>query len=159
MRLLYTAAILSFVLDQLTKWLVVHHLDLKNVLRLDVLPPLLNFRMGWNTGINFGLFSDSPEVMRYVLIALAILVSIGIVWWARGHLSRVVTLTGAGFVIGGALGNALDRVVYGAVADFLNVACCGINNPFTFNVADIFIFAGAIILVAFDDDRLPNKTT
>jgi len=52
-----------------------------------------------------------------------------------------------GLLIGGALGNVVDRVVYGAVADFLNMSCCGWNNPFSFNVADITIFAGAIGLV------------
>jgi signal peptidase II len=51
---------------------------------------------------------------------------------------------GAGLVIGGALGNAVDRVLYGAVADFLNMSCCGIHNPYAFNVADIAIFAGAV---------------
>jgi signal peptidase II len=47
-----------------------------------------------------------------------------------------------GLIIGGALGNALDRAIFGAVMDFLNMSCCGIRNPYTFNIADIFIFAG-----------------
>ena len=55
----------------------------------------------------------------------------------------------AGLLIGGALGNVVDRVLYGAVADFLNMSCCGIENPFAFNVADVAIFAGAIGLVLF----------
>jgi signal peptidase II len=55
----------------------------------------------------------------------------------------------AGLLIGGALGNVVDRVLYGAVADFLNMSCCGIENPYTFNVADIAIFAGAIGLIFF----------
>ena len=59
-----------------------------------------------------------------------------------GHIS-------AGLLIGGALGNAFDRVVYGAVADFLNMSCCGFDNPYAFNVADIAIFAGAIGLAFF----------
>jgi len=55
----------------------------------------------------------------------------------------------AGLLIGGAAGNVIDRLVYGAVADFLNVTCCGIDNPFAFNVADISIFAGAFGLILF----------
>jgi signal peptidase II len=55
----------------------------------------------------------------------------------------------AGLLIGGALGNVVDRVLYGAVADFLNMSCCGIDNPFAFNVADVAIFVGAIGLVLF----------
>jgi signal peptidase II len=113
----------------------------------------LNFRMGWNEGINFGLLSDSPAVMRWILIALAVGVSIWLVWWSKRTLTRPVTLIGAGLVIGGALGNGLDRVIYGAVADFLNMSCCGFQNPYTFNVADIAIFAGAFILIAFDDPK------
>ena len=46
-------------------------------------------------------------------------------------------MTGA--VVGGALGNAFDRVIYGAVTDFLNMSCCGINNPYSFNIADVLI--------------------
>lgn len=153
MRTLTIFAILAFLLDQGTKWLVVHVANLKEIGSIDVLPPFLNFRMGWNRGINFGLFGDSPEVARYLLIAVAVAVSIWLVWWARRAMSRWVTLAGTGLIIGGALGNALDRVIYGAVADFLNMSCCGFNNPYTFNVADIAIFAGAFALVAFDDKK------
>ncbi|WP_291736503.1 signal peptidase II, partial [Leisingera sp. F5] len=56
-------------------------------------------------------------------------------------------------VIGGALGNVADRLLYGYVLDFLNTSCCGIQNPFVFNVADIFIFAGAAGLIFFDGRR------
>ena len=58
-------------------------------------------------------------------------------------------------LIGGALGNVVDRVVYGAVADFLNMSCCGIENPFAFNVADVAIFVGAIGLVLFTGKDKP----
>ncbi|MFY0693337.1 MAG: signal peptidase II [Paracoccaceae bacterium] len=155
MRLLGLTALLVFALDQLSKWVVVHLLNLKVIGAIDVLPPLLNFRMGWNRGINFGLFGDSPDFARYLLIALAVGVSLWLVWWARRSLSKPLTLIGAGAIIGGAIGNALDRVVYGAVADFLNMSCCGISNPYTFNIADIAIFAGAGLLIFIDD----HKTT
>ena len=56
-------------------------------------------------------------------------------------------LVSAGLVIGGAVGNVIDRLVYGAVADFLNVSCCGWRNPWSFNVADIAIFVGAFGLI------------
>ena len=150
MRVVIICAILAFSLDQLSKWWVVHVLDLKNRIAIDVLPPLLNFRMGWNTGINFGLLSDSPEIMRWILIALAVGVSIWLLIWGS-QMQNFWAKFAAGHLIGGALANALDRVLYGAVADFLNMSCCGIQNPFTFNVADIFIFAGAIGLVVFAD--------
>ncbi|SDX49826.1 signal peptidase II Aspartic peptidase. MEROPS family A08 [Litoreibacter albidus] len=153
MRVMLLTALAAFGIDQLSKWAVVHKLNLIEVRSIDVLPPLLNFRMGWNTGINFGLLSDNPEFMRVALVVFAIVVSGFLLWWGNRNLGRVITRMGAGAIIGGALANALDRVIYGAVADFLNISCCGINNPYTFNIADIFIFAGAFALVAFDDTK------
>ncbi len=157
MKLLSITAVAAFLIDQVSKYWIVHILNLKEVLAIDVLPPVLNFRMGWNTGINFGLFSDSPEFARFILIFIAIIVSGFLIWWAKRTLSRTITLMGAGLIVGGALANALDRVVYGAVADFLNMSCCGWQNPYTFNLADIFIFAGAFALIAFDDRRLDEN--
>lgn len=153
MRVLFGAALLAFGLDQLSKWFVVHHLNLREVFAIDVLPPLLNFRMGWNTGINFGLFSGSPETTRWLLVGVALAICAGIIWWVRRDAQPPRVYIAAGLLVGGALGNVLDRVIYGAVADFLNMSCCGINNPFTFNVADIFVFAGAIGLALFTDQK------
>ncbi|MEM7489399.1 MAG: signal peptidase II [Pseudomonadota bacterium] len=155
MRVFWISAALAFAIDQLSKVIVVHWLDLKNVLAMDPLPPFLRFRMGWNEGINFGLFSGAEA--RWLLIALAVGVS-ALLWrWARGF-TRPVARVGAGLVVGGALANALDRVIYGAVADFLNMSCCGIVNPFAFNLADVFIFGGAFALVIWGEDAKRAKT-
>lgn len=148
---IWTAAVI-FVLDQLSKYLVVHLMQLDRKLQIDVVPPWLQFRMAWNQGINFGLFSNSADVMRWVLIALALAIS-GWVWlWMRRERQPIRAQIAAGLLIGGALGNVLDRVLYGAVADFLNMSVPGLANPFSFNVADIAIFAGAIGLVLFAGD-------
>jgi signal peptidase II len=69
-------------------------------------------------------------------------------WIRREGAGRWAQIS-AGLLVGGALGNVIDRIVYGAVADFLNMSCCGIENPYAFNVADIAIFAGAIGLILF----------
>jgi len=76
-----------------------------------------------------------------------------VVGWAYRQQLGLWARLCAGLLIGGALGNALDRVIHGAVVDFLNMSCCGINNPYAFNVADIFIFAGAIGLAFFGDPK------
>jgi len=76
-------------------------------------------------------------------------ISLWVVWWVRREGARPLAQVSAGLLVGGALGNALDRLHWGAVADFLNMSCCGIDNPFSFNVADIAIFVGAIGLIAF----------
>jgi len=147
MRTLALTASIAFVLDQLSKYIVVFAMGLEQRTFIEVLPPILNFRMGWNTGINFGLFSGDVNTMRWVLIALALGLSAALVFWAARSFRRGEEFIAAGLIVGGALGNALDRFMHGAVADFLNMSCCGVVNPFTFNVADIFIFAGAGALI------------
>ncbi|MEO1551421.1 MAG: signal peptidase II [Pseudomonadota bacterium] len=144
------AALGVFALDQGSKLGVMYGLDLLTVRNMDVLPPFLVFRMGWNTGINFGLLDLGPEAGRWILIGLSVVISLALLWWLRSSTSLRQSLA-LGAIIGGALGNALDRVVYGAVADFLNMSCCGINNPFVFNVADIGIFLGVIVLVIWPE--------
>ena len=59
-------------------------------------------------------------------------------------------------VIGGALGNAIDRLLYGAVADFINITCCGLRNPYSFNLADVFIFIGLTGLLVFKSEEKQN---
>ncbi|MGR3373931.1 MAG: signal peptidase II [Pseudooceanicola nanhaiensis] len=147
MRLVLITALVTFAVDQLTKLLVVHVLGLRTRGEIDVLPPFLNFRMAWNEGINFGLFPASSDAMKWVLIGIAILISIGVLWWVHKERPRRIGLIAAGLLVGGAIGNVIDRLVYGAVADFLNMSCCGIENPYAFNVADIAIFLGAAALV------------
>lgn len=148
MRGFVIAALIVLVLDQGSKWVVVHWLGLKHRLAIDVLPPVLNFRMGWNEGVNFGLFAGHPVAVRWVLIALALAICVWVIRFARRD-GRPVAMWAAGALVGGALGNVIDRVLYGAVADFLNMSCCGISNPFAFNIADIGVFGGAIALVVW----------
>ena len=87
--------------------------------------------------------------MRWVLIAVALAISAWVVVWMRRDRPGRWSMISAGLLVGGALGNVIDRLAYGAVADFLNMSCCGIENPYAFNVADIAIFAGALGLVLF----------
>ena len=150
MKLCVSVSALVFVLDQISKLAIVSWLDLKTLGRIEVWPPYLNLHMAWNRGVNFGLFANDTDIMRWVLTAIAVLVSLWLLNWSRRmtHWSGPVF---AGLVIGGALGNAVDRVVYGAVADFLNMSCCGLNNPYAFNIADIAIFLGAFGLVLFSN--------
>ncbi|MEM0976451.1 MAG: signal peptidase II [Pseudomonadota bacterium] len=141
-----SVAVLAFGLDQASKYGIVTGLDLANRLAIDVVPPLLNFRMGWNEGINFGLLSGMPEIMRWALVLIAIGVAVWALFWASTKPQGLVHLS-AGLLAGGALGNAYDRVLYGAVRDFLNMSCCGIRNPYVFNVADVCVFLGVAGLI------------
>jgi len=149
MRTLTIAALATFAVDQASKLYIIHGLDLRNRGYVDVIDPLLNFRWAENRGVNFGLLSHDAEFMRWVLIALAVVISGWVLHWARRDGFTRWGQISAGLLIGGAAGNVVDRVAYGYVADFLNMSCCGIENPYAFNVADIGIFAGAIGLVLF----------
>lgn len=140
---LFRVAAFILVFDQITKVIIVHWMDLKNVLSIDVLDPFINFRMAWNEGINFGI----PLGSQWVLIAIALGICVWIVVWMYREAPGRGALIAAGLIVGGAVGNVIDRVFYGAVADFLNMSCCGFENPWSFNVADISIFVGAVGLI------------
>lgn len=152
MRMVFCAGLVAFVVDQLSKYVVIHAMELDRIRSIDVLPPVLNFRYGENRGINFGLFGDGSDASRWILIALALGICVGVLIWVyRTSMGRLAQI-GAGLLVGGALANVFDRMLYGYVLDFLNMSCCTINNPFVFNLADVFIFAGAIGLVFFAPD-------
>ncbi|MGF1552542.1 MAG: signal peptidase II [Paracoccaceae bacterium] len=140
------AALAVLVLDRATKWLVVEAMDLRARGLIEVAPPYLDFVMAWNRGVNFGIGAGGPEAMRWVLAGVAVAVSAALAWWTVRRRRDPRLALAAGVIAGGAVGNAWDRVQYGAVADFLNMSCCGIDNPYAFNVADIAIFAGAAFL-------------
>ena len=157
MRLVFWSALITLILDQASKYFVVHGMALWRVRSIDVFPPLLNFRYGENRGINFGLFDGDSDGARWFLIVLSLVVVAAVLIWIRRGDKGFWMKASAGLLVGGALGNVVDRIYYGYVLDFLNMSCCGINNPFVFNVADIFIFAGAIGLIVFDAQQSKRK--
>lgn len=148
---LIKALLAVLILDQVTKFAVIHALNLPSVGQVDVLPPYLNFRMAWNQGVNFGLMGSSSGLMRWALIVIALVISGWVLLWVSKDPANTKAQLSAGVLIGGALGNVIDRLIYGAVADFLNMSCCGFENPYAFNVADIAIFAGAAGLILWAD--------
>ena len=140
------------ILDQLAKWFVVFYLELQQKLFLNLNNQFINFYMAWNKGINFGLFEGDSVVQAYLLTAISVVISIVFFIWLRNSTSLRMHIL-AGLVVGGALGNAIDRILYGAVADFINVTCCGLKNPYSFNLADVFIFIGLVGLLVFKFDE------
>ena len=155
--LMYKILLFSFIfltLDQLSKWFVVFYLELKHKLYLNLNNQFINFYMAWNKGINFGLFEGDSVLQAYTLTTVAVVISIVFFIWLKNSTSFFIQLL-ASLVIGGALGNAIDRLMYGAVADFINVTCCGLRNPYSFNLADIFIFMGliGILIFRFEDKQ------
>lgn len=150
MRILFWAGFGAFMVDQAGKYLVVHWMELSRLRVIELWPPILMLRYGENRGINFGLLDVGTDLARWLLIGVSLLVVGAIyVWIRRWHPSPRMQLS-AGLLIGGALGNVTDRLVYGYVRDFLNMSCCGIDNPYVFNLADVFIFAGVVGLMLFE---------
>lgn len=154
LRRTLAVAALIFAVDRATKIWVVERLDLPSRLRVEVFDPWLNLTMAWNQGINFGLFDFGPSG-RFWLVGIAAAIVAAVLLWSRGTHGWPAAL-GSGAVVGGALGNVWDRLQWGAVADFFNVSCCGIDNPFAFNVADAAIFGGALTLILFTGERKPR---
>jgi signal peptidase II len=152
MRRLVLTAAATFLVDQATKLSVIHLLHLPVLGDMKVIDPLLNFRWAENRGVNFGLFAQHQDLGRWVLILLALAICAWVVVWVHREGGKPWPQVAAGLLVGGALGNVVDRVAYGYVADFLNMSCCGIENPFSFNVADVAIFLGAVGLIL-----LPGK--
>ena len=134
-------AALALMLDQLTKWLVLEWLHIAERPPIEV-TPFFNLVMVWNHGISFGLLAEHNQPLPLIALALGIIAVMG-VWLVRAEARHLAA--GIGMVIGGALGNVIDRVRFGAVADFFDFHLAGLHWP-AFNIADSCIFIGVVVL-------------
>jgi signal peptidase II len=138
------------VLDQWTKWLVLEEPRFNALGCLDrmepcgriVLPGPLDLTMLWNRGMSYGLF-QSEGIGRWILAAIMLVIALGFLVWLTRAEGRWLKLALA-LVIGGAFGNLIDRVRFGAVIDFIDAN--GLYFPWVFNVADAAISVGAVLL-------------
>lgn len=140
-----------FAFDQLSKWAILGWMRFSppgcleagvNCRAIDV-TSFFDLRMVWNRGVSFGLLRADQDLARWGLVALSFAISGVFLWWLRTA-ERRLTAVALGLVIGGALGNVVDRIRYGAVADFLDFS--GLWFPWVFNVADAAISVGAVLL-------------
>ena len=137
----YITALGILALDQLTKRLALGALELHHPEA--VLGNFVRFTLAWNQGAAFSMPWGGPLFLTLVTSAAVVMVSIFI--WKLGKHSPLF-LAGLGAILGGALGNLLDRIMHGKVVDFIDIGGSGWRWP-TFNVADIAITVGGIILV------------
>ena len=135
-------AALSFGIDQTFKWWMLHVVDIASRQPVALLP-VFDVVLAWNRGISYGWLSGGAS--QGVLIAMALLVSVGLWVWLAG-IVRPLTAAAIGLILGGALANAFDRAVYGAVADFFSFHI-GSFDWYIFNLADVAIVAGVALLV------------
>ena len=105
----------------------------------------LDFILVFNTGISYGLFSGGGDFQKWILISLSILIIIFLLNLIRNE-SSILSKLSISFIIGGALGNVLDRFTYGAVVDFISLHAKGFSW-YIFNIADMFIVLGVILFI------------
>jgi signal peptidase II len=145
------------VLDQAAKTWVMQHFELYN--RVHVLP-VLDLTLMYNTGAAFSFLSDASGWQRWVFIALALGVGLAIIGWLRRLKARTQGLLACSLalILGGALGNVIDRMRLGHVVDFIHAHWGGAYFP-AFNVADSAITIGAILLLldAWREGRSAKK--
>jgi signal peptidase II len=151
LRIGLSIAGLTLVLDQISKWWALHALD---PLQPVAVIPFLNLVLVWNRGVSFGLFDDGGSWTPWLLKLVALIIVAGLVWWLRRTDDRYQA-TALGLIIGGAIGNVIDRLVHGAVVDFIDVHAAGYHWP-AFNVADSAICVGAVLLV-FESLLAPGR--
>jgi len=136
--------LVALALDQLSKWWIIHLYDLPERGRVAV-TPFFDLVMLWNPGISYGLFAQETDLGRNILIGFAIATSLALLVWIARTQNRLLAIS-LGLIAGGAIGNAIDRAVYGAVADFVSLHAYG-YYWYVFNVADAAIVAGVIGLL------------
>ncbi len=158
---------IAFVLDQITKWIILKKIVTSIpfvVSATDLIPTpvyiakvtsFFNIIFAWNKGVSFSILSGDKMQWILVLISLAI-VSL-LIHWLKSEKNEIRKI-GFGLIIGGALGNVIDRIRFGAVVDFLDVHAYGYHWP-TFNVADMCIVLGAglYLWTQVQAEKIKNK--
>lgn len=137
------------IADQISKiWMMMLLFkdDLTAFNRIEVLP-FFNLVTVWNKGVSFGMFSNDTDIGPYFLVALSLVIVVGFAFWLF-RTKSLVNHIGIGLVIGGAIGNVIDRIRFGAVFDFLDFHVAGYHWP-AFNLADSAICVGVFILMIY----------
>ncbi|MDH6261218.1 signal peptidase II [Bradyrhizobium sp. BR13661] len=142
------SALVTLVADQASKFWLLKGFDLarKGVVKVT---PFFDLVLAWNIGISFGWLQNDGQAAQFALMAVKVLAVIALAIWMARSQTRLATLA-LGLIIGGAIGNGIDRLAYGAVVDFalFHVEIAGNTyNWYIFNLADVAIVAGVAALL------------
>lgn len=143
----WMVAVAALIADQLSKNWLLYGLDFRSLgpaARIGVLP-FFDLVMVWNRGVSYGLFQAGSFAAMAVLTLFSLAAVVALSWWLI-KAERLILGAGLGLVIGGALGNVIDRILYGAVADFFHFYAFG-HDWYVFNVADAAITVGVVVLL------------
>lgn len=138
-------ALALLLADQATKLSLIYGTHLRLTYPWPILP-FLDFTVVWNRGISYGLFQQESDLGRWVLTGVKLVAATVLFFWLRRAESRIEAI-GIGLIIGGAIGNAIDRIWHGAVFDFVHFHI-GSFSWYVFNVADAAIVIGVILMIA-----------
>jgi signal peptidase II len=142
------SAIVTVVLDQASKLWLLNAFDLahRGVVRVT---PFFDLVLAWNIGISFGWLQNESQAAQFALLAVKAIAVVALaIWMARSQ--TLLATVALGLIIGGAIGNAIDRLAYGAVVDFalFHIEIAGNTyNWYVFNLADVAIVAGVTALL------------
>ena len=142
----YLTALGVFIADQLSKWLVTGPIGLTREGQQVVLLPIFDLTRVHNRGISLGLFTADSELMRWVLVAITAAIAAGVAYWIAREEARADRFA-LSLVLGGALGNIVDRTRFGYVVDFADLHFGSFRPFLVFNVADAAISIGVLILL------------
>ena len=148
------AAALMLLVDQAHKLWMLNVFDMPNRQPVRV-APFLDLVMAWNRGVSYSLLEANSDLGRYGLLALTLGATALLAWW-MWRATHVVTGLGLGLIVGGAIGNGIDRAAYGAVADFFHFHI-GTFSWYVFNLADVGIVAGVALLL-YESIFMAEKT-
>jgi len=142
----FAVAGVAFALDQAVKWAMIHPLDLPRVEQITLLP-IFNLTWAENYGVSLGLFTAGSDMGRWALVGMTALIAMGVAAWMmlERHMGDTIAL---GLVLGGALGNILDRATRGFVVDYADLHFGDFRPFLIFNLADAAISLGVLIILA-----------
>lgn len=149
-------AVIVVLFDQLSKYWMLHQVLAEKSI-IEILP-CFNLVKAWNTGVSFSMFNDGGMLGIVALSGLALVIVAFLLKWLWGENNRLIQIS-LGMIIGGAIGNVIDRISYGAVFDFLDFYWKNTHWP-AFNVADSFICVGAMIIIIhsiFDNSKKTER--
>ena len=151
--------VLTALVDQAHKWWMLKVFDIEAKGNVAV-TPFLDLVMVWNRGISYGLFQQGSALGQILLSGFAVVAVVALTLWLA-RMTSLIGAAGAGLVMGGAVGNAIDRLLHGAVADFFSVHA-GDFYWYVFNIADAAIVAGVAGLMydsIFNSHKKVSKTS
>jgi len=140
----FVLSLIAFVIDRVSKNEILSIFEEDNLERIFV-NPFLDIFLVFNTGISYGLLGGESSFQKWLLIIVSVLIVAFLLIWMKDSTSRLVNIS-ISFITGGALGNILDRILYGGVIDFISLHAYG-YYWYIFNVADVFIVFGVILFL------------